>query len=59
MKTSELLLLLRVLAELIALIERAIRTGRKEISVEELAEAFERANAAEADWAKALKGESP
>ncbi|MFO7959005.1 MAG: hypothetical protein R6X33_18115 [Candidatus Brocadiia bacterium] len=56
MKTSELLLLMRVLAELIALIERAIRTDRKEISVEELAEAFERANAAEADWAEALKG---
>jgi hypothetical protein len=55
-KTSELLLLMRVLAELIALLDRAVRTGRKEISVEELAEAFERASAAEADWANALKG---
>ncbi len=56
MKTSELLLLMRVLAELIALIDRALRAGQTHISVEELTEAFERANAAEADWAKALKG---
>jgi len=55
-QTSELLLLMRVLAELIALIDRAIRSGQKQISVEELSEAFERANAAEADWAQTLKG---
>ena len=59
MKPTELLLALRVLSELIALLDRAIRTGQSEVSVDELSEAFERANAAEANWQAALQKPVP
>ena len=54
MKTIELLMLLRMLSEMIALFDRAIWAGQNEVSVEDLASAFERVRSAEASWARTL-----
>lgn len=54
----KVLMTLRAMAELLALIDRAFRTGQRQISLEEIEEGFDRADAAELLWRKA-EGKSP
>jgi len=55
-KTNELLLLIRVLSELVALLDHAVRRGEP-VTKKALADAFLAADAAERKWQEALKDE--
>jgi len=54
MKEAEILLALRIVSELLALVERALRRGEP-VTKKDLALAFSRANAAEEAWRNANK----
>jgi len=52
MKEAEILLALRIVSELLALVERALRRGEP-VTKKDLALAFSRADAAEEEWRQA------